>query len=456
MANTFVVSNKTARTITISVTRDAGLYACAMIGFNTNQPLQTFISSGDTGAVSFTFSGLSPDTFYIISVRLSSSKQTAQTGVGQEEIYWATNGGSQYFSVSTLPLYTVKVNWSKENWTGTGWQHAPDGTYYTYTNIEPGSTLDLGSQINDDYWTWSSKNGVNRYQTINSNREFTVYLDRISRTYTFATIPANLDDDIGISQYSGTYKDTCPINIQVPFGVVVDDNVYSFTGWTKGSATYSGSPELSIIASATAAGTYRANYQLKHKASVGIVSGCENMFSSVNVSPTHALSNETVTWTAQMINNGYGFVGWYSNSSGTGTAVSTKASYSTTISKDTTYYAKGKPLRKYFSWANTSLSLTKPSDSPISSGAKLSDYLTAAKWNLLQDNIVEVGGYKGINVQVTKVSVGDTLTATLYNNCAAAIEAIGGSNITRVTADSTNISAAIFNALQNTLNAISV
>lgn len=456
MANTFIVSTKTARTVTISITRDAGLYACGMIGFSTNQPLQTLISQSSSGAVSFTFSGLSPDTSYIVSVRLSSSKQTAQTGVGQEEIFWATNGGSQYYSVTTLPLYTVKVNWSKENWTGTGWQHATDGTSFTYTNVEPGSILDLGSQINDDYWTWSSKNGVNRYQTINSNREFTVYLDRISRTYTFTTLPADLDDDIGLSNYSGSYKDTYPITVRASSGLVVGDNVYSFAGWFKGSTIYSSSIELSIIASAANAGTYRAKYELKHKASAGIVSGCENMFSSVSVSPTHVLSNETVTWTAQMINSGYGFVGWYGNSSGTGTAVSTSITYPTTISKDTIYYAKGKPLRKYFSWANTSLSLTKPSDSPIAVGAKLSDYLTAAKWNLLQDNIKEVGGYKGITVQVSKVNVGDTLTAALYNNCAADIEAIGGSSIARVTADSTNVSAAIFNTLQNTLNAITV
>ena len=132
MANTFRVSTKTARTITISVTRDAGLYACGMIGTNTNQPLQTLISSGTSGEVDFTFSGLSPGTDYIVSVRLSANKQTAETGVGQDEIFWATNGESKYFTVATLPLYTVTIYWSKENWTGTGWEHKTDGTYYPY------------------------------------------------------------------------------------------------------------------------------------------------------------------------------------------------------------------------------------------------------------------------------------------------------------------------------------
>lgn len=71
--------------------------------------------------------------------------------------------------------------------------------------------------------------------------------------------------------------------------------------------------------------------------------------SALHHSTIHALPGKKVRLTATAANSSYAFVGWYNNSAGTGTALSTSATYDLDASSEApievTYYAKFKEIR---------------------------------------------------------------------------------------------------------------
>ena len=96
-----------------------------------------------------------------------------------------------------------------------------------------------------------------------------------------------------------------------------------------GSNKWNGASKASVTL------TYDNLYSQSAQGSTGVSTSLSNSGSSVN---GYYISGTTTTYTATL-SNGYGFKGWFTNSSGTGTAVSTNLVYSETCNSDRTLYA---------------------------------------------------------------------------------------------------------------------
>ena len=122
----------------------------------------------------------------------------------------------------------------------------------------------------------------------------------------------------------------------------------------------------------------------------------------------------------------------------------------------------GDTTRTYFSWARTALLESSPSNNePIDSGDAISTYLTAEKWELLQECINTVEGLlEEDETSFTSVSSGDALTASIFNEVRNAIYSIADSTSrsylpSRVSSGDV-LAADDFNGLQKALNSIEV
>lgn len=94
------------------------------------------------------------------------------------------------------------------------------------------------------------------------------------------------------------------------------------------------------------------------------------------------------------------------------------------------------------------------SSSNLQSGYNVSDYITAAKWKSLQDNVNAVRAYKDLsNYSFTTYSKGQTITAAAYNQIANAINGIKSGTVSTVSKGD-DITASVIMALQNGINSI--
>lgn len=124
-----------------------------------------------------------------------------------------------------------------------------------------------------------------------------------------------------------------------------------------------------------------------------------NETASTSVTRTGVKYNSLVTIKANPA-AGYEFVGWYTNSSGTGTAESTDASYTFTLGDaDVTYYAKFKAVNIYLTgWINGAAVTTGETALKFSSSGNANEYTLNYTFTGNQDGYQYVTIYDGANV----------------------------------------------------------
>lgn len=124
-----------------------------------------------------------------------------------------------------------------------------------------------------------------------------------------------------------------------------------------------------------------------------------NETASTSVTKTGVKYNTSVTIKANPA-AGYEFVGWYTNSSGTGTAASTDASYSFTLGDaDVTYYAKFKAVNIYLTgWINGAAVTTGETALKFSSSGNANEYTLNYTFTGNQGGYQYVTIYDGANV----------------------------------------------------------
>lgn len=143
----------------------------------------------------------------------------------------------------------------------------------------------------------------------------------------------------------------------------------------------------------------------------------------------HALPGKKVRLTATVANANYVFVGWYDNAAGTGTALSTDATYdfnaTTEAPKEVTYYAKFKEVRK--------LTIVKYLDGAATTSSTATDVgsITIGSNTSANDDVISYSQTydKGTSVDFSATpSTGYTLTG-IYTT------ATGGNSVSSVTLD---------------------
>ncbi len=83
----------------------------------------------------------------------------------------------------------------------------------------------------------------------------------------------------------------------------------------------------------------------------------------------------------------------------------------------------------YFTWMSNYLSYEMPNQSPLSSGMKILDYITAKRWENLTIDINYLESYKGKPISLLDIPVrNERITASIYNQCLLALSKIYNSS----------------------------
>ena len=141
-----------------------------------------------------------------------------------------------------------------------------------------------------------------------------------------------------------------------------------------------------------------------------------NETAAASVTKTGVKYNSSVTIKANPA-GGYKFVGWYTNSSGTGTAASTSASYTFTMGdNDVTYYAKFETLNIYLTgYLNGSDVTTTSNDRKFTFNSTTGEYTLSYKFTGNSEQFVTI--YDGSKAyHPASVNAGSGTAGTVYNS----------------------------------------
>ncbi len=253
---------------------------------------------------------------------------------------WTVTGGSVANSTSASTTFTITANGAKATanfvkvYTVTYNANGGSGAPSAVSNVESGTNFTISStkptKTGHTFKNWNTAaNGSGTSYasggTIsNVKADITLYAQYTPNTYT-VTLNANggtINSD-NVTSYTYGTAVTLPTN--------VTKTGYTFTGWKNDST---GSIEKTISATATGNKSYTAqydvvNYTITYKDGSTPITG---------LIPTTYNYETTVKLPTNATKLGYVFVGWYSNSNLTGTAVTTINKGTTTGNK--TFYAK--------------------------------------------------------------------------------------------------------------------
>lgn len=298
------------------------------------------------------------------SAYLGTPSEYGWSNPGYTFLYWNTNrdgSGTTYYSGTRNFTYnaTLYAIWQENptSYTITLYRNrsSSDATTTTLTTASTTSsakTAYLGtpseygwtnSGYSFTYWTTGRSGGGTAYlggQNQSFTGNTTLYAQwELIPTYQYAvTIYRNYSTTAYSTYYTTTGTSTTQ-TIQMP-SCPWSRTGYDFIGYnTNSSGTgtwYYAGTTYNLTSNKT---LYAIWSKQTFTCGVQFASGCSGM-GTISVSSASVDYGDSATWTASAA-SGYQFIGWYSNSAGTGTAVSSSTSYTiSSVTSDTTLYAK--------------------------------------------------------------------------------------------------------------------
>ena len=248
--------------------------------------------------------------------------------------WWIADSGNQNFA------YFYNNTTNKNAWSAHSVQQT--GNYY-YVVVPSGTWEGVILTRNNTTTSPSWENKWNQTGDITwtSGKNYISAFSENSKTATLGTYQVTSTASLAATKTSMTTADsstlTPSLSSNTDYNVIkstssaVTYNAKGFTGITK---TATATKQITVTQAAT-------NYTV----TFGTVTGYANGTATATVtSGSQVTSGTSVTFTATPTNSNYQFVGWYGNASGTGSVVSSNASYTTTINATTSLYAKFVPV----------------------------------------------------------------------------------------------------------------
>lgn len=353
-------------------------------------------SSGTYSGSMYLYGGSSSETFkFAFLNRNDSGTRFNPYGSSDYELGAGTNYGTDgaqdgkcfYFKRSTLGsasnLYKVTFKIvANQNKPDVSWSKA------SVSAISPSVSTKNGSTATTSFTTSDTVTIVPGYTGTN--------IGTVSYTYAYKKSSDSDYTDLGsTATFNPSSAGTYTVKV-----TATDDGINtSGDGTTNGTATRSSESATTDITVTAAASKYTVTYGKVTNYTSGTVSATVTSGSQVT-------SGTNVTFTAEP-NSNYGFAGWFSSAAGSGTAVSTNASYTKSITSNTTLYAKFVPVVTITagSVSNGSLSIayTKPDGT--------SGTLTSGSATALSGQNVTVTATASNGYYVTKIG-SDDVTGT--------------------------------------------
>ena len=240
-----------------------------------------------------------------------------------------------------------------------------------HVTLIPTDRWDTGGTAYYYAWCWMGNSGIpsRLYKlSLDDNEHYSFdYNGKYDNTLFFKSEDDTLTTDNMSSHWNSTTIKFKSVDTAIPASPV--DPTYVITelrggdadndlGGSKKSKGVWASPDIVTIKTAYVTGQTTAFGTLTSKSYYGTTVNSSQQVEANNSSNAsakhhdtiHALPGKKVRLTATAANSNYAFVGWYDNAAGTGTALSTDATYdfnaSSEAPKELVYYAKFKEVRK--------------------------------------------------------------------------------------------------------------
>lgn len=375
-ANTTVTVKNGSVTVTASATEN--LYAITVQSSNNSHG--TVTKSADKAGIttSITITATPESGYRFVNWTTATDGITIANATDASTTVTATAAGTITANFEEIPLETIyfvnKDNWSKVNvhlWDG-------DEDDTTWPGIEA-TKADFQLHCCDVYYVSALPGSYKKCIFSNNGNNQTADLDWTAGKYYYngawktldeLTYKVKLAGSMLVNNGNWVLQDmtvdanstnsiivSLNANTTYEFKIVVDEAWHGNTGtMTYGNSTgwtMSSSEDTNCKIKTAGAGnyiftydvctakltvTYPTSYTVTYSQTPDAAAGAPTTTPSV-ASGKYVAADTEVTFTAQAPETGYTFKGWYDNSEGTGTALSSNLAYTTTITANTTIYA---------------------------------------------------------------------------------------------------------------------